>query len=254
MTPERNFDLIKTNFSAHSSDLLKECFSNFLKKPVLYKEQFLQNKMNTVFDGYSFLGQEDSLNQYDTDLLHSFVLSEFSSKESFPVEFHNFFENEWSVLQKEIKKLERKLISTLNIKGLEELYNHKIGHMVSCNYYPNTKNISAKNFEHRLSEHKDVSLFTVFVYGNSNGFCYKNTQGKNIKLGEIDQIVVFPGYLLEVLTKGKIKATEHQVEFDKNNTEERFSFAFFSIPKPKETLELTGISSEDYYQQYLDLF
>ena len=251
-----DFKLVKTELEAYSSELIKKNFSAFLEKPTDYKHKFLQSKLDTVFDGYSFLGQQDSLNQYDTDLLHSFVLSEFSPRSNFPNEFRDFFENEWNPLKKKIQEIERKIITALNIDGLLALYDAKIGHMVSCNYYPNTNNLSAENSKHRLSEHKDVSLFTVFVFGNSDGFSYKNKEWATIRLGEIDRIVMFPGYLLEVLTKGKIKAMKHEVEFDKNNAEERFSFAFFSVPKPNENLELESISitSEDYYKQYLSLF
>lgn len=41
------------------------------------------------------MGKKNSVNQYHTDFLDSFVHSEFSKKEQFPVEFHAFLYHEW---------------------------------------------------------------------------------------------------------------------------------------------------------------
>ena len=53
-------------------------------------------------------------NQYDTDLLHSFVLSEFSKKTDFPLEFHSFLGDDWDSLIARIKEIELGIISQLN--------------------------------------------------------------------------------------------------------------------------------------------
>ena len=107
----------------------------------------------------------------------------------------------------------------------------------------------------RLSKHVDVSLFTVFVYGASNGFTYEDEFGDLKPLHVSEHCVVFPGYLLEYITKGKYKALPHQVDLPQHH-EERYSFAFFSIPKPKQEMVFNDLefTSETYYKAYLELF
>lgn len=199
------------------------------------------------------MGQKNSLNQYDTDLLHSFVLSEFSKKEQFPVEFHSFLKTEWHELISKIKTLELELIDQLEIKGLHDFYDSSIGHMVSCNYYPKLNPAHAEVL--RLSKHVDVSLFTVFVFGIDKGFSFQNIKNEKEALFSNDNIVVFPGYLLELLSNGKYKALEHQVDFFDVN-KERFSFAFFSLPRPNQKLRFQKLefTSESYFEKYLALF
>lgn len=246
--------MVKTTVPKSSNLHLKTSFNQFLKQPEFYKKEFLQIHYNSGFDGYSFMGQKDSSNQYDTDLLHSFVLSEFSDKARFPKEFSRFLDHDWNALISKIRAIELCLIKTLNIKGLKEFYDKSIGHMVSCNYYPKLK-ASGHNNALRLSKHVDVSLFTVFVFGVENGFSYQNMKSKKEALFAQDNVVVFPGYLLEFLTNGKYKALEHQVDFTEIN-KERFSFAFFSLPKPKQDLSFNDLqfTSASYFENYLSLF
>ncbi|WP_298531219.1 2OG-Fe(II) oxygenase family protein [uncultured Algibacter sp.] len=234
--------------------LLKHSFSDFLKQPEVYRKQFLQAYFNTGFDGYSYMGQKDSSNQYDTDLLHSFVLSEFSETEKFPSEFRGFFNAEWTNLISKIESIELNLIQKLNVDGLLEFYGNSVGHMLSCNYYPVVeKTVSTDAL--RLSKHIDVSLFTVFVFGIDEGFVFQKEHQKSEALFASDDVLIFPGYLLEYLTNGKYKALEHQVDFS-GMPKERFSFAFFSIPKPDINIEFQGLnfSSETYFNDYLSLF
>mgnify|MGYP001552213800 CR=1 FL=1 len=132
----QDLGIVKTTVPKSCDMLLKLAFSNFLKQSKAYKNSFLQCEFEYGFDGYSFMGQENSSNQYASDLLHSFVLSEFSQTKAFPVEFHWFLTKQWNPLISKIKSIELKLIEQLKIPGLKELYNESIGHMVSCNYYP----------------------------------------------------------------------------------------------------------------------
>ncbi|WP_406685601.1 2OG-Fe(II) oxygenase family protein [Seonamhaeicola sp. MEBiC1930] len=247
------FHLLKTEEPKSSDVTLKKAFKSFLNKPNDYKKGYLQAQFNYAFDGYSFLGQKDSLNQYDTDLLNSFVLSKFSKTDKFPNEFHYFLNNEWDKLTEKIRRIERKIIKKLNLPHLTNFYEENIGHMVSCNYYPPVSSDAIS--ELRLSKHIDVSLFTVFVFGISDGFAYQNLRNHKEVLGASDNIVIFPGYLLEYLTHGEYTALKHQVEFS-NVNHERFSFAFFSIPKPFQEMEFNGkkFTSEKYYENYLNLF
>ncbi len=250
---EEHFGIVETAIPKSSDRNLQFAFKNFIKQPESYKKEFLQVYYNCGFDGYSFLGQKDSLNQYDTDLLYSFVLSEFSKQARFPKEFHVFLQNDWTNLVSKIKTIELYIIEQLKIEGLKTFYENTIGHMVSCNYYPKvslTNNISL-----RLSKHKDVSLFTVFVFGTNDGFSYQNFSNKKEALHASNNVVIFPGYLLEFLTKGKYKALEHQVDFTADN-KERFSFAFFSLPKPFQSIKFNDFqfTSESYFKNYLALF
>jgi hypothetical protein len=253
MLQQNAFSLIETDQFKSSDETIKKAFKAFLEKPESYRNEFLQTHYNRAFDGYSYLGQKDSLNQYDIDLLHSFVLSEYSSKDEFPKEFYIFLNNDWNRLISRIKRIELDIIMELNIPELNKFYNAHIGHMVSCNYYPAIEKKHAEDM--RLSKHIDVSLFTVFVFGLTEGFAYQDSLNKKQLLKSVDNIVVFPGYLLEFLTQGKYKALEHQVDFTQSNTE-RFSFAFFSIPKPLSNVQFGNLqfTSESYFESYVSLF
>lgn len=251
---EEHFGLLETNIPKCSDLKIKLALKAFVKQPKVYKKTFLQKAYNTVFDGYSYLGQTDSSNQYETDLLHSFVLSEFTKSTHFPEEFQSFLNTDWDILKAKIKALELEVVKTLNMPELERFYQANIGHMLSCNYYPELAT-SNNDSKYRLSKHTDVSLFTVFVFGITSGFGYSNSLKEEKILNNTHKVVLFPGYLLEYLSNGKYKALEHQVNFEVKN-EDRFSFAFFSILKPslQFTFNQKQFSSESYYQQYLSLF
>ena len=245
-------------------DLFEKCdltirssLSEFLKRPSHYKNNFLQSRYNTAFDGYSYMGQKDSLNQYDTDMLHSFVLSEFQNIEDFPQEFHVFLTKEWPQLKARIRKMELEIIQKLNTPFKQLYESDNIGYMMSCNYYPkplNTCEVIAKN-NTRLSVHTDVSLLTTFPYGVSKGFSYFYNN-KPFGIGEKEKMIMFFGYFADFITNGKIKALRHQVELPIDLDSERYSFAIFSIPKPDSVFRVGNrkFSGNDYYVKYLSLF
>lgn len=250
-------DYIKSELQCFDKNILKTDFQSFLNKQYNYKENYLQKKFDYGFDGYSYLGQKDSSNQYETDLLHSFVISDFCDKNLFPKEFKNFMNLEWEKLQFQIRNLELKIIQQLDVKGLEDFYTGNIGHMISCNFYPKTKDFSFTAKDNiRLSEHTDVSLFTIFPFGFDSDFYYQNSKGEWIQIEATNNIVVFPGYLLEVFTKGKIKALNHCVKLPENRNSERFSFAYFSLPYPNRKFKMANknYTSENYFEEYLNLF
>lgn len=237
---------------------IKNALAKFVEKDSAYKSQFLQSNYQTAFDGYSFIGQKDSLNQYETDMLHSFVLSEFQDLEKFPEEFHPFLQEEWGALVKNIRAIELSVIEKLQLPELKRLYEEDvIGYMMSCNYYPKPMHcdvIAANNT--RLSAHKDVSLFSTFPYGVAKGLSYYNDKQELIKMGDVNTMMLFSGYFLEFTTNNLLTALDHQVDLPQNANEERFSFAIFSIPKPNSSFLYHGkeISSTDYYKAYLSLF
>ena len=240
------------NQDAFSDQLLKESFKSFLNQPLAYRTQFLQEKYALAFDGYSYLGQENSLNQYSHDLLHSFVLSEFSSINSFPKEFHEFLNSEFKTLNETIKKWEIQLLKDNDLNELAEVYQENFGYMISCNFYPKV-NIETTSSE-RLSAHKDVSLFSIFPFGLTEGLVYKTNEIH--KIGEKKNSFGFKGFGLEYFTNRKLKGLNHFVELPEHHLTERFSAAFFSIPKPNTTFTLYGktFQSETFYQDYLNLF
>ncbi|WP_298763848.1 2OG-Fe(II) oxygenase family protein [uncultured Polaribacter sp.] len=249
----KTFDLI-----SNSDVTIRKALASFVQKDRVYKNNYLQANYKKAFDGYSFIGQKDSLNQYDTDMLHSFVLSDFQEVEHFPKEFHPFLKNEWKPLIKRIKALELASIKKLNNSILEQLYKDDvIGYMMSCNYYPKPLKYSAfaKN-NTRLSAHKDVSLFTTFPFGIANGLSFFNEEKNRVAVGEKNTIIQFSGYFLEFVSQHKIKALEHQVNLPKDLNTERYSFAIFSIPKPNISFWLGNkkIESNNYYKKYLSLF
>lgn len=178
-----NSNFIELELLEKSDLKIRNSFSEFLKRPSHYKNLFLQSRYNTAFDGYSFVGQKDSLNQSEDDMLHSFVLSEFHNTQDFPQEFHGFLSEEWPELKKRVRDMELKLIQEHNLPFAHLYENNAMGYMLSCNYYPkpNTCKVMATN--KRLSAHTDVSLFTSFPYGVQEGFSYFD-RNKHIEIGE----------------------------------------------------------------------
>ena len=234
---------------------LKDALQCFIANNKTYKSNYLQSCFDYGFDGYSFIGQKDSSNQYASDLLHSFVISDFHTPNRFPKEFNSFFSKEWNNLQIEIRKLELEIIAALKIDGLKEFYISTIGHMISCNYYP-AVNTFTGNEKERLSAHADVSLFTIFPFGFDSDFLFQNNKGEWVNIPPTTDVIVFPGYLLEVFTDKIIKALNHKVALPKNVNKDRFSFAYFSLPYPEKTFMLAGetTTSEAYFKKYLELF
>lgn len=248
--------IIDTGITKLCDSSIRSALSDFISQPESYKKQFLQSNYQTAFDGYSYLGQKDSLNQYYTDQLHSFVLSDFQPINHFPKEFHKFLLEQWEPIKLKVKQVEITFLEKLNNPELTKLYNEDIlGYMMSCNYYPKLSNSMESHLEARLSKHKDVSMFTVFPFGIDKGLSYQK-ETKNYSLGAKDTILIFSGYFCELATRGKIEALEHKVEIDKEQNKERFSFALFSIPKPNSKFKIHGeeLNGKAYYQKYLSLF
>lgn len=253
----RDGGFITTNISAFNDDLLRTALQRFLVLSPVERQNYSQNELSLAFDGYSFLGQTDSLNQYDKDLLHSFVLSDIGKLERFPEAFQSYLRQEFPEHLAYIRALEIEVLNTFGFSEYVTLYEEQIKHMVSCNFYPELDLTAQKIMPaDRLSFHTDVSLFSVFLFGIEPGFAYEKPNGDKVKLDTIDKVVLFPGYLLELLTNGKIKALNHGVTLPENRTEERFSFAFFSIPKPDASIQLESFKGggTDYYHHYLNQF
>jgi hypothetical protein len=232
---------------------LKACFRSFLNQSKGYKDLFLQSHYKFAFDGYSYQGQTDSSNQSYDDLLDTFVFSDLRPVEDFPKEFHLYLIQEWKETLQDIKRIEFALIEALDLKVNQK----DLAHMVSCNFYPPTKEFNKTARENtRLSAHPDVSLFTIFPFGVKEGFSYKNPNGDWVEIVANSNWTIFPGYLLECLTNGEIKALNHKVELPMNRSEERFSFAYFSIPRQNTHWEMgiERLRAEDYFEKYLALF
>lgn len=246
------YDIIDTKIPILNKEPLHNAFSSFLKHTSAFKKQFLQAHFPYAFDGYSFMGQTDSANQYDFDLLNTFVFSDLNPIDYFPDEFKKFRNNYWENLKKKMKEIEQNILSKLEIDGLENFHREKMSYMISCNHYPA---VQTENEVLRLSKHKDVSLFTIFPFGIPKGFQYTSSNGEEINYQNNKTIVAFPGYLLEKISKGKVKALHHGVNF-KSAQIERYSYAFFSIPKPKTkgVVNEIKIDTEAYFEEYLGLF
>lgn len=249
--------IISFNIEKKSDEKIRTAFSNFLKRNTEYRHQFLQSNFEHAFDGYSYMGQEDSLNQYHTDMLHSFVISDFHDAKEFPIEFHDFLSNDWTDLVETIRQCEKETLAGLSNPVLNDLYeSDAIGYMMSCNYYPKPTqvNFRAEN-NTRLSSHKDISLFSTFPFGVSKGLSY-HTGDRQVQLNDQDCIFQFPGYFLEFATDNTYPALDHQVDLPENQDSERYSFAIFSIPRPNSSFKIGDqeIESSTYYSKYLSLF
>lgn len=238
-----------TQEPALEPDLLRRSLMEFLGRDPYYKEKFLQSQYEYGFDGYSFLGQEDSLNQYPEDQLFSFVLSTETPQHKFPTEFHRYLQEEFPVVLEKVKAIEMEILKKHFTDKEIEFYKNHITHMISCNYYP-----AGFTGEKRLTAHPDASLLSVFPYGNPKGLMTES-EGKPFSVDESvpmhNTAFVFSGYLSEFLTQGRIKAFNHWVD-SVTPEDERFSFAIFSIPK-REAKGNWG-DANSYFRAYLELF
>jgi len=227
----------------------------FIRRPSSYRHQFLQANYGVAFDGYSYDGQQDSLNQGADDPLHSFVLSDFSAVGSFPIEFAPFLNDHWPSVCDEITQIELQLLNAIDTV-LSQQFMNSFGHMISANYYP--KQIARQSIapDLRLSEHPDVSLMTVFPNGVDACFQYQDPATKQWCSVDPHRPMAFAGHLLEWLTDGQIKALNHRVIYDRADNE-RCSFALFSLPYPDTRLtSLAGatITAEAFYKEHLSLW
>lgn len=249
--------LITTNIPAAKDTVLRTALQGFLALPLPERMQYSQQQLGMAFDGYSYMGQADSINQYDTDLLHSFVLSNISSGKTFPHTFQEYLKNAFQEQLGYIRALEKEVLNWLGFSELEGFYEDHIKHMVSCNFYPELGSAHQKTKAlDRLSFHTDVSLFSVFLFGLESGFAYEKSSGEKVILNAMAEVVLFPGHFMELVTNGRIKALNHGVVLPENTREERFSFAFFSIPRPNASLQLGSFNGtgQTYYEHYLNQF
>ena len=243
---------ISSHNSFENIDLIKQPFKQFIERDIEYKSQYTTSKAfpNTSFDGFSYYGQNitECSNQSPIDLLHSFVLSDFSPTDSFPTEFHRLLQDNWFNFISQIKSIEKCVCEALGV-DVCNFYDTNIGHMLSANYYPPTSSFTIPSENTlRLTIHEDVSFITIFPFGIDKDFSYYNFETNtwvNIE-SKIDKIVLFPGYLLQKYTHGRIRALQHRVLLPKNVDEARFSFAFFSLPYPNRRFqyEPTSLTSQ----------
>lgn len=259
--------IIVTDQTLLSLDDLPQQLKAFVDRDEAYRYRFLQKNYGVAFDGYSYQGQKDSLNQGYADMLHSFVFSDFFTVEKYPQEFQWYRKNLWPDVMSVITELELSLLQKLPIvdrlkQQIITQYKSSFGHMMSANYYPAIANCNINDDSSlRLSEHPDVSLLTIFPFGIDQDFEYQNNKGQWCSAPKTDRIIAFPGDLLEWLTHGQVKALNHRVRFNREKTE-RFSFAFFSLPWPQTILrrqksiqnkadEFDSMTTEQYYRMHL---
>ena len=94
-----------------------ESFKIFMSRNISYRKQFLQTKYNYAFDGYSYMGQTNSTNQYAYDALHSFVVSDFQAIKNYPLEFQSFMNTYWNKLTSIVKEVEDSILQKNLIPG-----------------------------------------------------------------------------------------------------------------------------------------
>lgn len=224
---------------------------DFCLAPRSYRLGYQQSSYDIAFDGYSYPGQTDSLNQGPEDQLHSFVFSDFSSPAHYPSEFQGFIKTHWGALCAEIQAVEQSILLALGLDTIARQQRQRFGHMMSANYYPDVDQTDSSGL--RLSPHPDVSLLTVFLQGLGEGFQYQDADGQWRDPGTTQTVTVFAGELLEWLTDGAVPALKHRVRYQ-DSTAERYSFALFSLPQPGAVLHSQQgktITTEGWYRLHL---
>lgn len=255
--------LILTDIPVQSVAPVKRAMRDFMSAPMHYRRQFLQKAYGVAFDGYSHCGQTDSSHQAPDDLLHSFVLSDSFPAERYPKAFQAFVRDHWSSLASRIRTLELSLLDTVPA-AIAAWYRQYASHMLSANFYPPAQQFAAAaQGNTRLSAHPDVSLFTVFPFGLDNAFEYEDSLGRWVPAPVTDCMIAFPGYLLQWLSGGRVKALNHRVRLDTDHSVERYSFAVFSIPAQGATLSRPAqtpgespevLTAQAYFSQYCGLW
>lgn len=248
---------------------LESALRAFCQAPEYYRLQYLQASYGVAFDGYSYPGQSDSLNQGEEDWLHSFVFSDFYPPERYPRELRSYVRQQWPGIKGVVSALEQQVLSELGLASICEQYMQNFAHMMSANYFPPVET-TASSFDQRLhpesgrpgsngvdglrlSAHPDVSLLTVFITGIGEDFQYRDAAGNWVDAPATDTIAVFPGDLMQWLTDGGVPALEHRVKQGADR-DERFSFALFSLPRPGATLISNAgnrISTEQWFRLHL---
>lgn len=255
--------LILTNTPVLPVAPILQCMQDFMSTTSAYRRGFLQKEYGFAFDGYSHYGQTDSSHQAADDLLHSFVLSDFYSPERYPSAFQLFVREQWPALAREVGKLESAILGSLPA-DLTQWYQQAAGHMMSANFYPPLERFdTVAEGNTRLSAHPDVSLLTVFPFGLDSAFEYEDEHGQWLPSPATDRMIAFPGYLLQWLTHGRVKALNHRVRLDAAQDRERHSFAVFSIPAPGTAVSrpsptIAGaresLSAPEYFSHYCGLW
>lgn len=243
-------NVIKLAGISSDSQRLKDSMISFLERDVNYRSQFSQQNFDIGFDGYSFPGQEDSINQAYDDHLHSMVISEFYPISKYPKEFEKYIETVFPKLIDEVK-------NTLDLKkvSLELGLEDNLGFSFSVNYYPSYKDSGSPNGL-RLTEHIDGSLLTIFPYGFGEGLQIKGNENWE-HLPSSQSAICFPGFMMDLATNGMIPALNHRLCWEENLNTGRFAFALFIVPKPNVILDLGvkgKMKTEEYYDNYLSLF
>ena len=246
-------NLVSSNIKSLSDEKIRKAFSRFLAREESDKRSYLQNEFGSPFTGYSYLGQEDSLNQYPEDGLHSFVLSDYSPIDKLPPEFQSFMKNDWEAVKQAVQEFELNSIESLRLSAAHEFVRFKLGYMLSCNYYPPKSGLKDPSKKVRIAKHKDVSFLSTFPFGLEPGLVLHHRNGA-LKVGKKQHPISFPGYLMETMTGQKILAAEHEVQIDHDKA--RFSFSVFSIPKPGSKVMVNGkhLNAREFYDEYLNLF
>lgn len=255
--------LILTNTPVLPVASILHCMQDFMSTTTAYRRGYLQKEYGFAFDGYSHHGQADSSHQAADDLLHSFVLSDFYAHERYPSAFQAFVRDQWPALADAVGNLEMSILGSVQA-DVTNWYQQFAGHMMSANFYPPLQHfdtVAAGNT--RLSAHPDVSLLTVFPFGLDSAFEYQDEHGQWLPAPVTDTMIAFPGYLLEWLTQGRVKALNHRVRLDAAQDRERHSFAVFSIPAPGATVSRPSaapgeapelLSAPQYFQHYCSLW
>ncbi|MCB1705970.1 MAG: hypothetical protein KDI17_13980 [Halioglobus sp.] len=235
----------------------------FMQSAMSSRCRYLQKCYGLAFDGYSHCGQVDSTHQAPGDLLHTFVYSDIYPPERYPPPFQPCLRQQWPALTRQLQTLEVSLLAAYR-EDLRPWYQQSVGHMMSANYYPPQRQFSAAAAGNtRLSAHPDVSLFTVFPFGLDSAFEYEDALGQWHPAPAADTMVAFPGYLLEWLSGGRIKALNHRVRLDADAARERYSFAVFSIPMPGTTVSRASptpgqprqqLTAQGYFEHYGSLW
>ena len=122
---------------------------------------------------------------------------------------------------------------------LKGTYNYRM-----CDYFPITEKMAGP----RCGKHRDYGSFTLIVADKPGLEVWNPVEGKwvDVFLNEdlnTPKIIVIGGYVLEILSQGKITASLHRV-VNNFNSDRRLSFCHFVAPT-KESIVASGMTVQD---------
>ncbi len=232
-----------------NKDVVKKSYEvskDFFNLP-LYKKEAYSIRSNGGARGYTPFAKETALGEDTPDLKefwhHGPIISKlFDSRvpSNINVDELNNFNKNLDLLFNELNTLGTSMLSSIaKILGLNESYFNdwvaKGNSLLRLIHYPPNKGVNML----RAREHADINLITLLIGADEPGLEVKDKNNNWIPIkAKSNDIVCNIGDMLQLVTDGKLKSTNHRVvKYNSDETKSRYSIPFFLHPSPNILLK-----------------